>query len=135
MGFSVGAGEVWGALRSMQLHLQVVEVCQVEDGVSRDFTEDGVLAVKLLRGVQGDEELALIAVLHHSIAASLSSTSQQTSAQHTHLGQTQGLQDGTKRICSLPPFVFQHKPASLCTVQSLTCCMLYWHKLVSRLMR
>ena len=70
----------------MQLHLQVVEVCQVEDGVSCDLAEDGVLAVKLLRGVQGDEELALVAVRHDSVSSGFSSTSQQASAQHTCCG-------------------------------------------------
>lgn len=78
----LGEGRVWHAV-ACSVHLKVVEVCQVEDGVSCDFAENGVLAVQLLCGVQGDEELALVAVWQHSISACFSSTSQQASAQHT----------------------------------------------------
>ena len=36
----------------IELHLQLVQVCQIEDGISSDLAKDGMLAVKLLCGVQ-----------------------------------------------------------------------------------
>lgn len=66
--------------------LQVTQVCQVEDGVPGDLAKDGVLPVQLLCCIQGDEELAAVAVWDNRITRGLTSTCQQPSAEHNAPG-------------------------------------------------
>lgn len=62
-------------------HLKLIEVSQVEDGVACDLAKDGVLAIELLGLIQGDEELAAVAVWDHCLAICLSSTCKQSPVQ------------------------------------------------------
>lgn len=61
-------------------YLQITQVCQVEDSLSCDLAKDGVLPVQLLCCIQGDEELAAVAVRDNCISSRLTSTGQQPSA-------------------------------------------------------
>lgn len=82
-----GGGGAWKEAEG-ETHLQLVQVCQVKDGVPGNLAEDGVLAVQLLGGIQGDEELASVAVGHNSVPCRLSSTCQQASAPYTQYRNT-----------------------------------------------